>query len=86
VDNENNKDFVMNITKVFGTILPQTNITGGSKSTPEASGIVVMESSSSAYEKKGEEEKIMEDLGISIEVEEPVAIRNRLTYCYTQCF
>ena len=65
----------MNITKVFGTILPKTSNTGGSKSTQE----VVMESSTSAYEKKGEEERIMEDLGISIEIEEEVAIRNR--YC-----
>ena len=76
VDNENNKDFVLNLTKVFGT----TKL----EKTPSPPTIKVMQEPNSnqtdalsSVDKKGEGQMIMEDLGISIETDEPALIRNR---------
>lgn len=76
VDNENNKDFVLNLTKVFGTTkLEKTSSTPIIKVTQEPN--VNQTDTSSGVDKKGEEEMIIEDLGISIETDEPALIRNR---------
>lgn len=74
VDNENNKDFVLNLTKVFGTTkLEKTPSLPTIKVTQEPN----ITDTSGSVDKKGEEEMIIEDLGISIETDEPVLIRNR---------
>ena len=76
VDNENNKDFVQNITNVFGTVIPKKpNVTKGNQDGSTTS-TVAMETGTGG-EKKCVEEKIIEDLGISIECDEPALIRNR---------
>eukprot|EP00111_Clytia_hemisphaerica_P010721 TCONS_00031321-protein len=75
VDNENNKDFVQNITTVFGTTIPKKpNVSKGNQ---DGSATVVPMETGTGGEKKCVEEKIMEDLGISIECDEPALIRNR---------
>ena len=81
VDNENNKDFVSNISKVFDTVLPQKSSAASTKVGQDATtSVVQMETSSSTSTSvgiKGEEERIMADLGISLEAEETIHIRNR---------
>lgn len=64
------------MTKVFGTTKPEK--------TPSPPTIKVSQDQnpgqneiSNSVDKKGEEEMIIEDLGISIETNEPVLIRNR---------
>ena len=76
VDNENNKDFVSNISKVFDTVLPQKSSAASTKVGQDTTtSVVQMETSSSASTSvgiKGEEERIMADLGISLEAEETI--------------
>lgn len=79
VDNEHNKDFVANITKVFATVLPQKNASATNKAqgTGDASSTMLVDNTTTTPSIKGEEEKIMEEVGISLEAEEPAFIRNR---------
>ena len=76
MDNENNKGFVLNLTKIFGTTkVEKTPPPPTIKITQEQN--VNQTDTLGNVDKKGEEEMIIEDLGISIETDEPALIRNR---------
>lgn len=72
VDNDYNKDFVANITKVFGTVLPvkQTNLPV-TKTLDASTGLLNVSLG------KSSEEKILKEAGISLEASEPPGIHNR---------
>lgn len=74
VDNDYNKDFVANITKVFGTVLPvkQTNLPV-TKTLDASTGLLNVSLG------KSSEEKILKEAGISLEASEPPGIHNRYT-------
>lgn len=79
VDNEHNKDFVNNVTKVFDTVLPQKIASNNTSATK----VTIVEPATSTMQvdgcapAKAEEEKIMEEVGISLEAEDPPLVKNR---------
>lgn len=80
VDNEANKDFVNNIIAVFGTQLPtkpapQQPISTFIKSESSVSLVSQLQGTSSST--KNEEERILEEQGITLEANENISIQNR---------
>lgn len=80
VDNEANKDFVNNIIAVFGTQLPTKPATQQPISAfikTESSGSLVTQLQGSSISTKNEEERILEEQGMTLETNENISIQNR---------